>query len=235
MRSDDVPEIRELTLFRALADDAFETLIRGAYLQTFPPTVELIREGDSPDFLHVLVEGGVELFSGWHRRETTLSMLAPVSTFILAATITDRPYLMSARTVSKSRIALIPSEDVRTVFDADRDFANAIVNELADCFRASIKHAKNVKLRSSVERLANYLLCEVAAQGGGSEEGQITLPYEKRLIASWLGMTPENLSRAFGSLRPYGVRVGGALVHLSDMSSLRRLAKPTPLIDDPAS
>lgn len=235
MRSEDVPEIRELTLFRTMADDAFERLIRGAYFQTFPPTVELIREGDAPDFLHVLVEGSVELLARWHNRETTLSLLAPVSTFILAATIMDRPNLMSARTVAKSRIALIPSEDVRLVFSFDRNFANAIVTELADCFRASIKHAKNIKLRSSVERLANFLICEVDAHGHTTDAGELILPYEKRLIASWLGMTPENLSRAFGSLRPYGVRVESSRVHISDVPSLRRLAKPTPLIDNPMS
>jgi CRP/FNR family transcriptional activator FtrB len=226
MRPEDVPEIRRLALFRGMADAAFDALVRGAYLQSFPPAFELIREGDAADFLHVLVEGGVELFAGWSGRETTLAALAPVSTFVLAATITDRPTLMSARTIGKSRIALIPSEDVRRVFAADRAFAEAIVGELADRFRESVRHAKNVKLRSSVERLANYLLREHDAAGGA-----FALPHEKRLIAAWLGMTPENLSRAFGALRPYGVRVDGAQVELTEPDALRRLAKPTPLID----
>lgn len=230
MRAEDVPGIRELALFATMSEQAFEALIRGAYLQTFPPAVELIREGDGADFLHILVEGGVELFAGWNARETTLAMLAPVSTFVLAASITDRPYLMSARTIARSRIALVPSEDMRRVFAADRAFADAIATELAEGFRAAIRHTKNLKLRTSVERLANYLIREHAAAGSG---GAFDLPQEKRLIASWLGMTPENLSRAFGSLRPYGVRVKGARVWIEQPEALRGIARPTPLIDDP--
>jgi CRP/FNR family transcriptional activator FtrB len=202
-------------------------VIRGAYLQTFPPAVDLIREGDGPDFFHVLVDGGVELFARWNDRETTMSMLAPVASFILAATITDQPYLMSARTIARSRIAMIPSEDIRRVFTDDRPFANEIVAELASGFRGCVRHQKNLKLRTSVERLANYLVREHDANGG-----DFSFPYEKRLIASWLGMTPENLSRAFRSLRAHGVRVDGARVHLTEVDALRRLARPTPLIDD---
>jgi CRP/FNR family transcriptional activator FtrB len=48
-----------------------------------------------------------------------------------------------------------------------------------------------------------------------------------------LGMTPENLSRAFGTLRPYGVDVGGSEIHLTKLNELENLAKVNPLIDDP--
>ena len=222
--------IRGLPLFRTMARDSLETLLRGAYLQTFPPQVQLIAEGDDSDFLHVLTEGAVELFASWNRRETTMAVLAPVASFILAATISDRPYLMSARTMEKSRVALIPGEDVRRVFSEDREFATAIVMELAGSFRSSTRHAKDLKLRSSVERLANYLL-RFDAQTGST--GTFELPTEKRLLASQLGMTPENLSRAFAALRPYGVTVSAQRVSIVKPDDLRTLAKPTPLIDDP--
>lgn len=228
MRSEDVPEIRNLPLFRSMAIGSFETLIRGAYLQTFPPQVRLIAEGDPPDFLHVLVEGTVELFAGWNDRETTMAVLSPIASFVLAASISDRPYLMSARTVEKSRIALIPTEDVRRVFVEDRDFATAIVVEVAGSFRDSIRHTKDLKLRSSVERLANLLLRFDAERGGA---GCFDLPYEKRLLASLLGMTAENLSRAFAALRRYGVTVDARHVCISNREDLCKLAKPTPLID----
>ncbi len=45
-------------------------------------------------------------------------------------------------------------------------------------------------------------------------------------------MTPENLSRAFGTLRGYGVDVNGKEVVINQPDDLRRLAKPDPLIDD---
>ena len=97
-----------------------------------------------------------------------MATVRPVSTFILAATIRDAPYLMSARTLEKSRIALIPSQDVRAVFDRDGDFARAIVTELAQCYRSVVKTTKDLKLRTSLERLANYLLREQKRAGGAA-------------------------------------------------------------------
>jgi CRP/FNR family transcriptional regulator, transcriptional activator FtrB len=225
-------EVRNLELFSGMKDEHFQTLMRGSYVQDFPPQIQLITEGERSDFLHIVLTGSVELFASWNRRETSLSTIRPVSTFILAATIRDAPYLMSARTLEKSRIALIPSQDVRTVFDLDGDFARAIVAELAQCYRSVVKNTKDLKLRTSLERLANYILREQRRSGGAST---FALPIDKKRLASLLGMTAENLSRAFKSLQAYGVRVDGASITVLDLADLEAFAKPHKLIDDCAS
>jgi CRP/FNR family transcriptional activator FtrB len=211
-------------------DEHFGSLMNVAYLQTFPPQVQLITEREAADFLHIVVAGTVELFARSHGRETTMALVKPVATFILAAVLKDAVYLMSARTLEKSRILLIPSENIRTAMNRDAAFARAIVRELASCYRAVIKVQKDLKLRTGVERLANYLLRHHAGQGG---KGHLILETDKRSLASMLGMTPENLSRAFGTLRPYGVDVNGAEIHLTKLAELEALAKSNPLIDDP--
>ncbi len=231
VRKADHSDIEALPLFRDMEAASFERLMRGAYVQNFPPQIELITEGDPPDFLHIVMEGLVELFATWNGRETTMAAVRPIATFILAATVKDAPYLMSARTLEKSRIVLLPSEDVREVFNSDGAFAKAIVTELALCYRTVVKHAKDLKLRSSTERLANHLL-RLRERAG---EAGFELNLEKRRLASYLGMTPENLSRAIKALRPYGVEVEGARVVIADPSDLEALAKPSVLIDDPLS
>jgi CRP/FNR family transcriptional activator FtrB len=232
MRSSDLPEVRELALFESMSAECFEALMRVAYLQTFPGQLELIAEGDPADFLYIVIEGSVELYAKSNDREATMSIVRPVGTLILAAVLKDAVYLMSARTREKSKILLIPSEDIRAAFREDNDFARAIVVELANSYRGIVKEYKDLKLRSSVERLANRLLRFHEDQGGN---GSLELPDDKKILASQLGMTPENLSRAFNTLKPYGVEVDGALVRLTDLSSLRRLAKPNPLIDSPST
>ncbi len=230
MRATDVPAIRALQLFCDMSEHRFDALIRGAYVQVFPPGVELIREGDATDFLHILIDGSVELFAEWNGRETVMSTVRPVSTFILAATMRDARYLMSARTLAKSRIVLVPSTDVRHAFDADSVFARAVVAELATCYRSVIRYTKDLKLRSSVERLANYILRLHSRSDGASV---FELPMEKRKLASLLGMTPENLSRAIKTLQPYGVEIDGAQVTLVNLPDLVKFSKPNTLIDGP--
>jgi len=131
---------------------------------------------------------------------------------------------------------MIPSENIRNAFRDDDSFARAIVEDLADTYRGTIKEQKNLKLRTAVERLANRILQfhrECAKSDEGDASNTFELPYGKRTLASLLGMTPENLSRAFNTLKPYGVEVKGAKIQLSDLAALRSLAKENPLIDDP--
>jgi CRP/FNR family transcriptional activator FtrB len=161
-----------------------------------------------------------------------MAIAQPVSTFILAAVLKDAPYLMSGRTIEPSEILMIPAGNIRRTMETDTGFALAMVRELADRYRGVVKTTKNLKLRNALERLANYLLQLHISQGGN---GSVALPVSKTLLASLLGMTPENLSRSFATLRAYGVTVDGATITLSKLRDLKSLAKPTPLIDDPAA
>jgi CRP/FNR family transcriptional activator FtrB len=228
MPSQRFAEIRDLALFKDISDDSFAVLTRGAYVQNFPPHTELITEGEPADFLYVVLSGAVELFAQWDGGETTLATVWPVSNFILAATITDKVFLKSGRTLGKSRLILIPSQDVRAVFQTDPVFAKAIVYDLATYYRAAVRNTKNLKLRTSTERLANYLLKCQRRYGGKNE---FELPYEKRRLASYLGMTPENLSRSFNALNAHGIRVDGQNVYITSYDDLVKYAKPTHLID----
>ena len=229
MRATDLPEVRALRLFSSMQDQHFDALMEVSYLQTFPPQLELITEGDLADFLYIVVEGSVELYARSNGRESTMGLVRPVGTFSLAAVLKDAVYLMSARTAQRSKILLIPSQNIRQAFQEDAEFARAIVQDLASCYRGVVKEHKDLKLRTAVERLANRLLRYHKDQGAN---GSLQLPHDKRTLASVLGMTPENLSRAFNTLKPYGVEVDGSTIRLADLKSMETLAKPNPLIDD---
>jgi CRP/FNR family transcriptional regulator, transcriptional activator FtrB len=230
MRPSDLPEIRHLPLFSEMLQANFEQLMQGAYAQNFPAGVELIHQGDPADFLHIVVEGAVELFAEWGGQSCTMALVQPVGTFILAACIKDAPYLMSARTLEKSRIILIPAPDLRAVFRRDPEFAVSTINELAGCYRAVVRHAKGLKLRSSRERVAAYLVKHLRRV---APRQCFDLPVEKRLIASYLGMTPENLSRTLRLLEADGVTVLGTRVTVTDYARLAAVAQPDPLLDGP--
>lgn len=228
MRQSEKETVRTLPLFSDMADETFDAMLTGSFLQRFPATVILFSEHEQTDFLHVLVDGLVELFASANNREGTMTLVKPVSTFVLASAISDGAYQMSARTLQTSQILMIPAENVRQAMLEDRNFAQKALLELSACYHGVVRAYKNIKLRTAVERLANYLLVQNRRQGAC---GAITLPVEKRTLASMLGMTPENLSRAFNTLKPYGVTVDGAEIQLEKIGDLNTLAKPSELID----
>lgn len=228
MRVSDRSLVRALPLFRDLDDKNFDALLGAAFLQRFPQGVTLIREGELPDFLHIVVEGSVELFAAHGGQETTLAIIEPVTTFILAAVIRDEVYLKSARTLSPAQILMIPATAVRDVFGRDAAFARAVVNELAERYRGIVRSLKDEKLRTGAERLANWIVTADSRQGN---RRQIELKFDKRVLASRLGMTPENLSRNLALLAQHGVASSGRSITIRDSAALRRFAKPSELID----
>jgi CRP/FNR family transcriptional activator FtrB len=211
-----------------MTDAHFDDLVRAAFLQRFPAHVVLIKEGELPDFLHVVVEGAVELFASRGAHETTIDILYPVTTFILAAVIQDQVYLKSARTLTSARILMVPAEAVRDVFDQDAVFARAIVGELAKRYRDVVRELKNQKLRTGIERLASWIL---AADRAGGGTGTVPFTYDKRTIASLLGMTPENLSRNLATLAADCICSEAREIRITDREKLQRISMPDPLID----
>ncbi|MEN9926148.1 MAG: hypothetical protein RL268_2274 [Pseudomonadota bacterium] len=223
MRPGERPEIARLPLFREMQDEQRERIFSGAFLQVFPPQLTLFEIGQHADFLHVLVDGLVELYATSAGRDTTMRIIEPVTSFIQAAVVTDMPYLMSARTLAPSRILLIPAPLMREVIKEDTALMQATMRELAIAYRNMVRALTDMKLRQSAERLGNLILQQERRQGG---TGKVRLRAEKRLLASLLGMTPENLSRAFAVLGSHGLAVNGAELTIVDRAALEAYSKP---------
>jgi CRP/FNR family transcriptional activator FtrB len=228
MRASDREKILSLNLFGSTSAENIDTLLSASFLQRFPAHVDLIREGEQPDFFHIVIQGLVEIFATDRGRETTVTVAGPGQSFILAAVMLDQPYLQAARTMNPSHILMLPATLVRRTFDIDPGFARVIATELAQAYRTIAREVKNQKLRTSLERLANWIIRIHDHQG---KAGFITLPYDKRTLAARLGMTPENLSRNFASLEEYGVDVAGREIRLNNLPALVTMAKPSPWID----
>lgn len=207
-----------------------DCMLTASFLQRFPLGVDLVREGDAADFLHVVVEGQVEIFSAYRDRETTVAVVGPGNCFITAAVVLDRVYLKSARSLTACRVLLLPADAVRRTFSADAAFARAMAIDLATAYRSVVKELKNQKLRSGLERLANWLLAQSSESG---EVSRFILPFEKKVLAARLGMAPEVLSRTFTTLANYDVHVDGPKITIGDRDALAMLAKPVATIDDP--
>lgn len=223
-----VAEARHLPLFHGVAPARVRALLEAASLRDFGPQMQVVHEGRLPDFLHVAIEGSLEVFASHRGRETSLAVIGPGQSFILAAVLLDRPYLKAVRVLEPSRILMIPAQAVRAGFAENSGLARALARDLALSYRSMVKELKNQTLRSGLERLANWLLAQEALAGG---TGCFNLPFEKRVLAARLGMAPEALSRSFAALAAYGVVVRGASVALHDREALSGLAQPCPTID----
>jgi CRP/FNR family transcriptional activator FtrB len=116
---------------------------------------------------------------------------------------------------------MLPSKSVRQALETDGGFAAALTKEIARGYSQMAQELKNQKLRTSLERLANWLVQRDRDTGGTR---RLTIPFEKKILAARLGMAPEVLSRSFAALGKFGLRVDGAQVTIRDLSALEDLA-----------
>jgi len=228
LRAGERPEIAKLPLFAEMNEQQRDRVFAASHLQVFPPQLILFEVGQKPDFLYVLVDGLIELFTSNADRDSTLAIVEPVSSFILAALVTDQPFLMAARTLKSSRVMLIPAELLRDVIKQDGALMQQAMRELAVGYRNMVRALTDMKLRQSTERLGNFLLRESQKRNG---EMNLQLRGEKKLLASLLGMTPENLSRAISALSKHGVAVDGSRIKITDHDALVKFARPDPFED----
>ncbi|HTZ79693.1 MAG TPA: helix-turn-helix domain-containing protein [Stellaceae bacterium] len=142
--------------------------------------------------------------------------------------MTAAPYLMQAR-VEPSRLLLIHAPAFRAAAAHEPALAQAAIRSLAGQFRL-VRQIKNLKLRSSTERVGCYILALSQRQG---TPDRAILPYEKNLIASELDFTRESFSRALSILQKQGIAVRGERIEIRNRSRLVAASRPDPLIDGP--
>lgn len=222
----------DLPLLRQLPAAGRERLLSHAIQHRVAAGTMLFEQGEVPNFQLVTLSGSAQLFGRSAKgREVLIEVVRPPDLIIPAAVVTGAPYLMQARVPEPSCFLLIPAALFREMLAADPLLAHAVIGSLAQQFRRMVRQVKNLKLRSSVERVGCYLLGLSRRQG---TPGRAMLPYEKNLIASELGITRESFSRALSSLESSGIRVTGSTIIILDEARLIAACGPDPLIDDPA-
>jgi len=137
---------------------------------------------------------------------------------------------MQARVPEASRFLMIHAATFRAAVQREPALAEAVIASLAGQFRRLVRQIKNLKLRSSTERVGCYILALSARQG---TPDRAKLPYEKNLIASELGITRESFSRALSMLQKQGISVRGEMILIRNAAQLAAACRPDPLIDGP--
>lgn len=217
-----------LPLFAHLPVAALERLADGGFVHGEPPEAVLFLEGESARFLHVILSGRVSLFGsiggisgsgGLPHREAIVEIFSAGDVIIAPAVLLDLPYLMSARVIETARIAFLPADAIRDLMREHADFARQAAMMLARHWRLLARQLKDQKLRSAPQRLARYLI--TLANGTQGEQGvDVELTLDRRTLASWLGMSPENLSRSIAQLAEVGVHFRGRRVSITSVARL---------------
>lgn len=212
--------VRALPIFSSLPADVMDKLLALTSIEQLPAKTVLIEEGEPQEWLFILIEGPLQLFTRGRAHEATLTILqAPILAFADAVP-SGALALASARMLQASCVGRIAVREARRLFDEERDFADAVTNSIAANWRDLLRECRNVRARNGLQRLAAWIL---AMQDCAQTPSELTLPYDKAILASRLGMAPETLSRNLARLAALGVTIRGRKLKIEDVTRLRSL------------
>lgn len=170
---------------------------------------DLIREGDEPGPVFVMIEG-------WACRYKILpSGTRQIMTFLMPGDACDLHIKLlaemdhSIQAVTTSMVATVPRAEMQTMMHEHPNIARAMYT--AQLVDEGIMRAWIVSMgrRSSTERVA-HPICELylrAPNIGLTEDGEFALPLSQLVLADALGMTAVHINRVLKELRLAGAMV----------------------------
>ena len=224
MRDEGFPaeSLRLLPGFARLPARLIDTLARGMLIEQLPAKAVLVEEGETPKALCVLIEGLLQQFGRRGAQETTFAIVSAPALVQPHMLYRDSAASVSFRTVRASCVGRIAMSHARRLLADEPRFAAAITDHIIGELEGVFGEYRSFRERTGLQRLAAWI---VAMQRNAGVAAQLTLPFDKVMLAARLGVAPATLSRDFAALEHYGVRVHGRALTIEDPDRLCRLAQ----------
>jgi CRP/FNR family transcriptional activator FtrB len=211
-----------LPLFASFGAAQIAALNELADLARVGPDELLFREGDRLEELNILLAGFVTETHAHHGDDAFTDVVGPVRPIGFASAMLGAASPTGAKTITSARLIVIPAAELRAMIRAEPGLGAPFLDHALAGMHEQTLELCRMKLLSSVQRLAGFLLGLV--EDPDMNPARFVLPYEKRFLAARIGCTQENLSRAFAALRPRGVETQRGVVVLRDVPGLRAFA-----------
>jgi CRP-like cAMP-binding protein len=194
-------------------------LLEDAQVAAYANHEALFEHGGAADHVYLVLSGKVQLYRGPKPgKHAVLGVMQPGMAFAVGDVIAGERLSATAEAVGKTRVLMIPAIPFVAAVESDKTFALSLLKQLSRDLHQVTDQIECIQLKPTAQRLAEFLLRLTPKTNGPSE---IILPFEKALIAAYLGMEPESLSRAFKDLRALGVMNRGRKTEIRDGGKLR--------------
>ncbi|MCJ2033068.1 Crp/Fnr family transcriptional regulator [Methylobacterium sp. J-068] len=223
------PFVRKLEGFGPLSgtDRALlERLSAGGHV--IGPRIDLVREGDAPDGVILVMEGIAcrQKHRANGARQITAYLVPGDACDLDVALVTQMDHTIT--TLSPCRVVRIPTDHVKRLMDEHPAVARSLrISTLVD--EATLREwLVNVGCRSAIERIA-HLFCELLVRlqvVGFASEDSYEFPVTQLDLADTVGLSNVHVNRSLQELRRQGViELKGRTLKILDRQRLRSIAE----------
>jgi len=169
----------------------------------YPKGATLFVEGQSPRGVFILCSGKVKLStSSADGRSLILRISEPGEVLGLPATVTGKPYELTADVIEPTQANFISREDFLLFLREHGEAALHVAQQLGEIYHSAIAEMRTIGLsHSAAEKLARFLLDLSASHEEGKGEVRLTLTLTHEEIAQIIGTSRETVTRTLAEFR----------------------------------
>ncbi|MEQ1715619.1 MAG: Crp/Fnr family transcriptional regulator [Hyphomicrobium sp.] len=217
------PFLDSVPLLAGLPDTTLCRLAKEPWPLNLERGTFLFHQGIIATDVHVVLSGWVKLFRmGEAGTETIVRIAGAGDVLGDDDLLLHQGHHLCAETVSAVRILTLDGKRLTVHMRRDPEMALRLAASLSTQIQRLTRHVEEMKLLDARQRAAHFLLGLCPGPGGTCS---LSLPFEKAVIAGWLGMKPASFSRALSRLRSFGVSVDRDAISISDTRRLMELTQ----------
>ena len=182
----------------------------------------VLPHGDKATALWLVLKGWVKLTRQTpDGKESIVGLCTDGDVFGEAILIPHASYPYNAEVLlDDTQLAAIPADTIRRLILEDPAFSGDIMTLLGERVLQAQLKLEHMSTLSAAQRLGCFLLRLCHSQSNGTT--CLKIPVEKHILAAYLSMKPETLSRSQQQLKPLGVHVSGHEIAIGDIEKLRQ-------------
>ena len=197
--------IRLVPIFNHLEDSAMNYIAEKAQTKHYQKGEFLFRSEEIEDSLYIINRGKIRIYRLADSGKEQLVRILNPGDFTGEWTLfnPDAVHEEYAEAIRDTVVCMIQRKDVQDFLEQYPAISLKLLAEMSKRLESSERQTTQVALESVITRLVLFLAENVEPEMGNSPT--ITLPMGKKDIASYLGTTPETISRKFGELEDEGL------------------------------
>jgi CRP/FNR family transcriptional regulator, cyclic AMP receptor protein len=219
---------REDRLFCNLPATAVDRLAAITSAAAYPKGATLFVEGQSPRGVFILCSGRVKLSTSSADGKTLILRISePGEVLGLPATVTGKPYELTADVIEPTQANFIPRADFLLFLREHGEAALRVAQQLGETYHSAIAEMRTIGLsHSAAEKLARFLLDLSANHDKGKREVRLTLTLTHEEIGQMIGASRETVTRLFASFKKEElVEVHGSTLIIKNRAALQQLVE----------
>jgi CRP/FNR family transcriptional regulator len=219
-------KLRQNGYFCELPKPALEELERVKYASAYPSGAVLFVEGQAPRGIYMICSGRIKLSTTSRDGKTLILRIAQAGEVLgLHATVSGRPYELTAETLQPCQLDFIRREDFLRLLQHNADACLNAAQHLSKNCQSAYEMIRSLGLSHSVSEKLARLLLEWSTDGDATKEGvriKVSLTHEE--IAQLIGTSRETVTRVLGEFRQKKLaQLRGSTLVILDKPALERM------------